>query len=216
MRTRHAGRFGHAGWLMTILAIGGAIGLSGCQSWSQLGQPSGSRVAPPGTGTFQVPSNYYNGAAPKTSSLGSSVPTTNWQANGTASSNSPSTNSTLGVVPASAMRPALDQVRGTINNSANNIVREFQNGASEVVQAGARGATGALQTGTNKANEFIQNGTSRIVNNVDNFTDSAPSLRSSTQGDSISSSVSTGQSATRSLSDSSAESDVQLNWQAPR
>lgn len=222
MRTGHAGRF------LAIIALSTTFGLSGCQSWSQLGQPNGSRVPPPGTGTFQVPSNYYNGAAPKPGALGSNVPTTNWQS--PSSSSGPS-----GVVTASATRPALDEVRGTIHNSANNIVREFQNGASEVVQAGARGATGALQTGTNRANEFIQNGTSRIVNTVDNYTDSAPSLRStppndsfrsgslsdstrsdSTRSDSMPNAVPTGTPASRSLSDSPATSDVQLNWRAPR
>ena len=47
----------------------------GCQSWSQVGQgfPAGSRVAPPGTGTYNVPSSYYNGPKDGTAGAGTRV-----------------------------------------------------------------------------------------------------------------------------------------------
>ena len=107
--------------------------------------------------------------------------------------------------------PAIDQMRGVINNSASNIANEFQTGANQVVQAGARGASEVLQTGSNRASEFIQNGTSRIVSSVDSYTDSAPSLRSA----SAPAASGAGVSATRSLSDTP-PGDVQLNWQTPK
>lgn len=47
--------------LVILLAACSVVGFTGCRAWTG-GYPlqSPSRVPPPGTGTYQVPSNYYN------------------------------------------------------------------------------------------------------------------------------------------------------------
>ncbi len=63
-------RFKLFSWFLLALALS----ITGCQAWSQMGQniPTGSRVPAPGTGTYQVPSSYYNNGA-KTGTVGSTV-----------------------------------------------------------------------------------------------------------------------------------------------
>ena len=53
------------------------FGLTGCQAWYGGGYPlqSNSRVPPPGTGSFQVPSTYYNNAGGSVSQVVQGVPT---------------------------------------------------------------------------------------------------------------------------------------------
>jgi hypothetical protein len=164
-------------------------GLSGCQSWSQVGQgvPGGSRVAPPGTGTYQVPSSYYNngsktGAINTTSSPAASVAATTPTATTpssmrTASQPLPTTGAT-GATAANWQTPTVDQMRSGINNTASAVFNDAGNRANQVVQAS----------------------TSRAAAAVDRYTDP------------------TGQapSATRSLNDNEPAGEPQLDWQPPR
>lgn len=144
----------------SLLCVVAAIG--GCQSWSQVGQgyPVGSRVPPPGTGTYNVPSNYYNGPKAGTASTAAS---------GANASTAPATNTTAGhtvgytqgqianeVAPASYQLPTVDQMRSGINNTAGAVLNDV----------------------SNRANQAIQNGTARAASTVQQYTgpvfDSAP------------------------------------------
>lgn len=187
-----------AGWFVSTLAIG----ISGCQSWSQLGQtmPTGSRVPPPGTGTFQVPSSYYNssnGAAGKVGSQSSMPSNTVQTASTTGVSPLPSTaqsanggrpnNQLVGnsfgsppgavVTTADWQPPSINQLKTGVNNSANAIISGVQNRATQVVQASSTRASEAVQSRTNQASEALESGASRAAAAIDNFTDTVPSLR---------------------------------------
>lgn len=180
---------------MSLACFVAAIG--GCQSWSQVGQgfPAGSRVAPPGTGTYNVPSSYYNG--PKAGAAGAGT------INGNASV-TPTGSGTMGrtaafppaqtpneVVPAAYQMPTVDQVRAGINNSAGAVLNDV----------------------SNRANQAIQNGTARAAATVQQYTppgfDSAPPAFAAPSA------------ASQSISDSSPPpiSEVgppKLEWQSPR
>ncbi len=62
--------------IVSAIGVMSLAAMGGCQSWSQVGQgfPSNTRVAPPGTGTYNVPSSYYNGG--KGAAVGSNIPST--------------------------------------------------------------------------------------------------------------------------------------------
>lgn len=184
--------------LSTMSLVCVVVAIGGCQSWSQVGQgfPAGSRVAPPGTGTYNVPTNYYNG--PKTGTASTAVPSGNASA-------TPATNSTAGrtvgypqgqvpneVTPASYQLPTVDQMRAGINNTAGAVLNDV----------------------SNRANQAIQNGTARAATTVQQYTgpvfDNAPPAFAATN------------SASQSISDSAplpstAESaPPKLDWQPPR
>lgn len=180
---------------MSLSCFVAAVG--GCQSWSQVGQgfPAGSRVAPPGTGTYNVPSSYYNG--PKAGAAGAGT------INGNASV-TPTGNGTLGraaafppaqtpneVVPASYQMPTVDQVRAGINNSAGAVLNDV----------------------SNRANQAIQNGTARAASTVEQYT--APVFNN------VPPSFAVPSTASQSISDSSPPptgegGPPKLEWQSPR
>lgn len=210
-----------------------AVSVSGCQSWSQVSQgiPSGSRVPPPGTGTYQVPSSYYNnGAGAKTGAVSTSAQPagSNTTAARTAAQPLPSTGSTAGsaggaptaATTANWQIPTVDQVRSSVNSTAGAVFDDVNNRANQVVQAG----------------------TARAASAVEKYTDPAPSLRpvpaqatnqaagpSMTQQPSNSSQASlaaptspaassrpSSAATSRTLSDrTTAQEDPQLDWQAP-
>ena len=174
--------------------------IGGCQSWSQVGQgfPAGSRVAPPGTGTYNVPSSYYNG--PKASGVNTGAVNTG-ALNGNAGI---APNGTMGrtasfpqgqmaseVTPAAYQIPTVDQMRTGINNTAGAVLNDV----------------------SNRANQAIQNGTARAASTVQQYTppgfDSAPPAFAAPN------------SASQSLSDSSPPpvgeaGPPKLDWQSPR
>ena len=182
-----------SGWLIAFWGFA----LCGCQSWSQVGQgiPGGARVPPPGTGTYQVPSSYYNnGAAPKAGTV-----STNTQTPGAANtSTAPVRTASAQALPSTGANvstanwqvPSIDQMRSGINNSA------------------AAAVDGASQ----RANEFVQSGTSRAAAAVDQYT--SPLLASEPPQSTS--------PASRSLSDSSQNGSQDtatvppLDWQPPQ
>ena len=172
-----------------------AVAIGGCQSWSQVGQgfPAGSRVAPPGTGTYPVPSSYYNGPKAGTASTGAVNPN---------ASVAPAT-STMGrtasfpqgqmaneVMPASYQMPTVDQLRTGINNSAGAVLNDV----------------------SNRANQAIQNGTARAASTVQQYTppgfNSAPAFAAPSN-------------SSQSISDTTPPTTndagpPKLDWQTPR
>ncbi len=90
--------------LFSRLLIAVSLSFSGCQSWqgAAFPLPNATRVPPPGTGTYQLPSGYYNNNS--TSSLPVGSPAT--QLAGTSS----------GLTPGSGMYP-------TTNMPATNLVQ---------------------------------------------------------------------------------------------
>ena len=130
--------------LMSLFAIGG------CQSWSQVGQglPNGSRVAPPGTGTYNVPSNYYNG--PKAGTASTAAPNGNVSNNPLMNNNTGRTAGFNGqaqneVVPAAYQLPTVDQLRSGINNTAGAVLNDVSNRANQAIQTGTARAASAVQ-----------------------------------------------------------------------
>ncbi len=163
---------------------------SGCQGFSRMDMPSGSRVPPPGTGTFQTPSNYYGGAKP-----GAVSPTSTSMTPGT--QGSVASSSTGGQVSTAVWQPpTVDQLRGAINNSANS----------------------AMQDAANRANQVVQASTSRAASAIEQYTDpvlqAAASLPPPSNANTNVTSAPPG--ATRSLSDSTPSPAGQLDWQPPR
>jgi hypothetical protein len=130
-----------SGWLLACLVS--AVG--GCQSWSQV--PGGSRVPPPGTGTYPVQTNYYNSGArtgavsSNTNPAGSAASTTPAR---TASQPLPST-TTTGATTASWQPPTVDQMRTGINNTASAVFEDVGSKANQVVQAGTTRAAAAAE-----------------------------------------------------------------------
>lgn len=202
-----------AGWVLA----GWAMGISGCQSWSQVGQgiPSGARVPPPGTGTYQVPPNYYNNATgAKTGAVGSNVQPSgsNSVASGTASNAAAARNAAQPLNASTAVAntggpatastavwqgPTVDQLRTDINNTASAVFNDVGSRANQVVQAG----------------------TSRAAAAVDKYTDPAPSLRPATAQQAAPTTVTPAASSaatSRSLGDNSTAEEPQLDWQAPQ
>lgn len=184
--------------LSTISLICLVAAIGGCQSWSQVGQgfPAGSRVAPPGTGTYNVPTNYYNG--PKAGTASTAVPGGN-------AAVAPATNNTAGravgypqgqtpneVMPASYQVPTIDQMRAGINNTAGAVLSDVNN----------------------RANQAIQNGTARAASTVQQYTqpvfDNAPPAFAAPN--TASQSISDG----APLPSTSEASPPKLEWQSPR
>ncbi len=109
----------------------------GCQSWQGGGFPvqNATRVPPPGTGTYQLPTGYYNNTNASTSALAPAgrtlqasndaasslrtasgpLPTTNLTANNSSANNSFQPGNPLagGVVPAAFQSEAPDQSMGS-------------------------------------------------------------------------------------------------------
>lgn len=58
-------------WILSVVAAVSVLGFTGCQSWSTGGYPlqNPSRVQPPSTGAYQVPSTYYNNTGGQVSQL---------------------------------------------------------------------------------------------------------------------------------------------------
>lgn len=167
--------------------------VGGCQSWSQVGQgvPGGSRVAPPGTGTYQVPSSYYNNGARTGAVNSTSNPAASIAASGAATTAAGSgtertasqplpTTGAAGATTASWQPPTVDQMRTGINNTASAVFND----------AGSR------------ANQVVQASTSRAAAAVEKYTD--PTQPAATPP------------ATRSLSDTEPASVPPLDWQPPR
>lgn len=156
----------------------------------------GTRVPPPGSGTFNVPSNYYNG--PKAGTASAPVPSGNANA-------VPSTAGTTGrtvsyqqgqvpneVAPASYQIPTVDQLRSGINNTAGAVLNDM----------------------TGRANQAIQNGTARAADTVQQYTgpvfDSAPPAFAPSA--SSSQSISDG----APLPSTTEAAPPKLEWQSPR
>ncbi len=174
----------------------------GCQSWSQVGQgmPVGSRVPPPGTGTYNVPSSYYNG--PKAGTASTAAPTSNTGVNS-------ATGSTMGrtasmpqgqmaneVMPASYQLPTVDQLRTGINNAAGAMVNDV----------------------SNRANQAVQNGTARAASTIQQYTppafDNAPPAFAAPAPGSVPGTSS--QSISDAPSTAATAGPPKLDWQAPR
>ncbi len=169
--------------------------LGGCQSWSQVGQgfPAGSRVAPPGTGTYNVPSSYYNG--PKAGTASTAAPGGNAGVSPAGNTGRtaalPQGQTPNEVVPAAYQIPTVDQVRTGINNTAGAVLNDV----------------------SNRANQAIQNGTARAASTVQQYTpplydNSAPAFAAPN-------------SASQSISDSAPPTSgdagpPKLDWQTPR
>lgn len=176
--------------ILSAMSLMSLIVVCGCQSWSQVGQgfPNGTRVAPPGTGTFNVPSSYYNKGA-------SAVPSTSANANSASSTmgrtagfnQAPTPNE---VVPASYQLPTVDQVRTGINNTAGAVLNDV----------------------STRANQAVQTGTSRVANAVQQYTmpvvENAPPALAAPAG------ASQSLSDTRPSSGADAGPPT-LDWQAP-
>ncbi|MCC6509973.1 MAG: hypothetical protein IT423_12775 [Pirellulaceae bacterium] len=169
--------------------------VSGCQSWSQIGQgiPAGSRVAPPGTGSYPVPSSYYNTpkaggvpSSPGSAAVGASSSAVPAGGAAQRSAAMPANPTGSGVTTAAWQPPTVDQLRTGVNQSASAVINNATTRANQVVQAGTSRAAAAIEQYTDAAPE---------VPVVDN---NPPSL-----------------SASRSLSDSPPVEPPQLNWQAP-
>lgn len=168
-----------------------ALALSGCQSWSQMSQsmPTASRVPPPGTGTYQVPSSYYNNQGAKTNTTTS---TTNPQGNvRTASASAPASGMPGNVSTAAWTQPTVDQMRSDITNSTTAAINNLGTQANQ-----------AIQSGTTQANAAIQ----KLAAPVNNWA----------AGNPASSSFPTTSAATGSLSDGAAAPTPSLNWQQPQ
>lgn len=214
------------GWVLASLAVS----VSGCQSWSQVAQgiPSGSRVPPPGTGTYQVPSSYYNnGAAAKTGAVSSNAQPaggTNTAAaanNTTTASNTttartasqalPSTGPSAGAPTATTAQwqtPPIDQLRSDVNNTASAVFNNVASRANQVVQAGTARAAAAVEQYTDEAvGAMIPPGAppANLSATPANF--AAPSTSASSRP--------TSAATARSLSDKAPAEEPQLDWQAP-
>ena len=145
--------------LSSWILASGMIAICGCQSWSQIGQavPGGSRVPPPGTGTYNVPSSYYNnGAGAKSGALSStdSAPSATGGQVRTASAQAlPSTNqqpaANSEVATANWQIPTVDQVRSGVNNSAATALNNVSSRANQAVQSGTSRAAAAVDKYTN-------------------------------------------------------------------
>ena len=154
-----------SGWLLAPWVIA----LCGCQSWSQVGQgiPGGARVPPPGTGTYQVPSSYYNNGVPKVGAASTSAPNIAGAPVRTASAQAlPSTGPA--VATANWQMPTVDQMRSGINSTA----------------------SAALDGASQRANQMVESGTARAAAAVDEYTSpvlgSAPPQASSPASRSLS------------------------------
>lgn len=219
------------GWVLASLAVS----VSGCQSWSQVAQgiPSGSRVPPPGTGTYQVPSSYYNnGAAAKSGAVSSNAQpaggtNTAAAANTTTASNTttartasqplPSTGSSAGApttaTTAQWQTPPIDQLRSDVNNTASAVFNNVATRANQVVQAGTARAAAAVEQYTDEAvGAMIPPGAppANLSATPANF--AAPATSASSRP--------TSAATSRSLNDkpSGAQApaeEPQLDWQAP-
>jgi hypothetical protein len=207
-----------AGWVLASWAMG----ISGCQSWSQVGQgiPSGARVPPPGTGTYQVPPNYYNNATgAKTGAVSSNGQPAN------------SNNLAAGTASNPAAARTASQPLNTSPAGANTAAAGANTGGPSTVTTAAwqPPTVDQLRTGINstasavfddvgsRANQVVQAGTSRAAAAVDKYTDPAPSLRSPSAPQAASpASAPSGAATSRSLSDNSTAEEPQLDWQAPQ
>lgn len=231
------------GWVLASLAVG----VSGCQSWSQIGQgmPSGSRVPPPGTGTYPVPSSYYNGAGAKTGAVSSNAQpayattassnaassnAASPSAGQTASRTSPTTGTASGPSTAPGFNtgaptttstagypiPTVDQMRGGINNTASAVLSDANHRANQVVQAGTARAAAAVEKYTDSAPSLRPAGVQPAsFSGQPQYSGQSQSAPSSRAAQPGSSPSGAGNS--RSLSDSNdAEEDPQLDWQTPQ
>lgn len=174
--------------LSGLLLAGWVSAVGGCQSWSQVGQgvPSGARVPAPGTGTYQLPTSYYNNGARTGAVSTTTNPAASATATGvarTASQPLPSTGSagaTTGATTASWQPPSIDQMRSGINNTASAVFEDVGN----------------------KTNQVVQAGTTRAATAAEKYTAPAQQLPSS--------------SASQSMSDDQPSADTSLDWQPPR
>lgn len=203
-------------FLATCMAAACLAVASGCQSWSQMGQgiPSGSRVPPPGTGTYQVPSSYYNntsGAKAGTASTSQAPAPGGAGSSSVRTASADSAAGSGGVTTANWQVPTVDQMRTGINNTA----------------------AAALQNASNRANQAVQSGTSRAAAAVERVADpilAGAALPPATPMGTASSNAAgspTSNPASRSLSDlpsastasgaaSAPADDPQLDWQPPQ
>lgn len=153
--------------------------IGGCQSWSQVGQgfPAGSRVAPPGTGTYNVPSSYYNGPKAGTASTGAVNP----------NAGIAPVNNTMGrtasfpqgqmaneVTPASYQLPTVDQMRTGINNTAGAVLNDVSSRANQAIQNGTARAASTVQQYTPPAFESAPPAFAAPNNSSQSISDSAP------------------------------------------
>ncbi len=172
-----------------VAAIGGCQSL--VSSWP--GLPYGSRVAPPGTGTYNVPSSYYNGPKAGAASTGAVSGNTGVVPNNTMgrTASMPQGQMANEVMPAAYQIPTVDQVRTGINNTAGAVLSDV----------------------SNRANQAIQNGTARAASAVQQYTppafDSAPPA------------FATPGTASQSISDAAPPTTgdagpPKLDWQTPR
>ncbi len=137
--------------ILSAISLACIVAALGCQSWSQVGQgfPSNSRVAPPGTGTYNVPSNYYNGPKPGTVSAGPGnansgvMPASHSTAGRTAGF--PQSQTPNEVSPAAYQVPTVDQMRAGINNSASAVLNDMSNRANQAIQNGTARAASTVQ-----------------------------------------------------------------------
>ena len=100
--------------LFNLTLVTACLTFTGCQSWqgAAFPLPNASRVPPPATGSYQLPSGYYNNSA--TSSLSNASPANQFASNNSGLQSAPSQMaSTNGVSTAS-----FEAIQSTQNNNA--------------------------------------------------------------------------------------------------
>jgi hypothetical protein len=202
-----------AGWVLAGLAVN----VSGCQSWSQVGQgiPSGARVPPPGTGTYSVPSSYYNNAA------GAKTGTVSTGAQPAAAAGSAATGASNNTAARTAAQPlSANSAGSTAAAPATATTAAWQVPTVDQMRAGVNNTASAVFDDVgNRANQVVQAGTARAASAIEKYTDPAPSLRPAAASPASAPATSpqpSAAAASRSLSDDAPADEPQLDWQAPQ